>query len=98
MGVNVAGMTYDGLDILNAFHSEQNLGYPLLRDENAVHVNAWGVRNEDYEEGHQAYGIPHPGILLISADGRLIAKYAIAGYRRRPPFDALLEDVKNKLN
>lgn len=94
LGVNVAGMTYDAQTILAGFHGEQSLGYPLLRDENAMHVNAYGVRNEDYAEGARAYGVPHPGILFVDAKGVVKAKYAVAGYRKRPPFDQLLEDVK----
>lgn len=94
LGVNVAGMTYDSLEVLKTFHTEQNLGYVLLQDVQAQHVNALGIRNEDYEEGHQAYGIPHPGILFIGADGVIKAKYAVPGYRSRPPFEALLEDLK----
>ena len=94
LGVNVAGMTYDSVEMLSSFHADQTLGYPLLRDENARHVNALGVRNEDYAEGHRAYGIPHPGILYIAADGTIKAKYAVPGYRRRPPFDALYADIE----
>ncbi len=94
LGVNVAGMTYDSVEMLAAFHAEQALGYPLLKDEDARLVNALGVRNEDYAEGHRAYGIPHPGIMYITADGTIKAKYAVPGYRRRPPFDALYADIE----
>lgn len=97
LGINVAGMTYDELGILAEFHAAENLGFPLLKDENARHVNALGIRNEDYDEGHRAYGIPHPGILLISPDGQIKAKYAVPGYRRRPPFKALYGDVEAAL-
>lgn len=98
LGVNVAGMTYDGLDVLAAFHAAENLNYPLLRDENAKHVNALGVRNEDYEEGHRAYGIPHPGVLYIDGSGTIRAKYAVRGFRDRPPFEALLVHIRGLVN
>lgn len=94
LGVNVAGMTYDARAKLAEFHGKQALGYPLLRDENARHVNALGVRNLDYEEGHPQYGIPYPGILFIGADGTIKAKFAVPGYRARPPFDAVYEAVR----
>jgi len=86
-------MTYDSLEILDTFHLEQELGYPLLQDRDARHVNALGVRNEDYAKGEMAYGIPHPGILFIGADGVIKAKYAVPGYRSRPPFEVLYKDV-----
>ena len=86
-------MTYDSREILAAFHAEAELGYPLLRDVDARHVNALGIRNEDYELGHRAYGIPHPGILFVDREGKILAKFAVPGYRRRPPFDALFDYV-----
>ena len=93
MGVNVAAMTYASLDVLDTFHFEQQLQYPLLQDRYARHVNSYGVRDENYAPGHNAYGIPRPGILFVGADGIVRAKYAVPGYRKRPPFDALYADV-----
>ena len=93
VGVNVAGMTYDSVDVLSAFHAEAGLGYPLLRDEDVKHVNAFGIRNEEYEPGHGGYGIPHPGIFWISSDGKVLAKFAVPGYRTRPPMEEVLKAV-----
>lgn len=94
IGINVAGMTYDSQTVLATFHAEEALGYPLLKDEAAKHVNALGVRNMRYKEGDRAYGIPHPGVLYIDSAGVVRAKYAVPGYRERPPFDALLEHLR----
>ena len=91
-------MTYDSQEILAEFHGTQNLGYPLLRDIDAAHVNALGIRNPDYEKGHRAYGIPLPGILFIGPEGKVRAKYAVPGYRKRPPFESLLEQVLGTMN
>lgn len=84
-------MTYDSLEVLAGFREKEKLGYPLLRDLEAKHVSAYGILNEQYEPGHPAYGIPHPGVLYVDAGGVVRAKFAVAGYRQRPPFDALLE-------
>jgi len=86
-------MTYDGIDVLTDFHAQERLGYPLLGDENAEHVIAFGVLNENYEPGHRAYGIPHPGIVHITPDGTVAAKFAVPDYRRRPPLEAVLKAV-----
>lgn len=98
IGVAVAGMTYDSREILADFHAAENLSYPLLRDEQAKHVNALGVRNEDYEQGHQAFGIPHPGILFLDSEGVIRAKYAVPGYRQRPPFAELIAHIASLVN
>ena len=90
-------MTYDPVTTLAAFHSASELGYPLLRDANGKHAMAYGVLNEDYAPGHNAYGIPHPGILLISPSGEVLAKFAVPGYRTRPPFDEVYEVVADSV-
>lgn len=90
-------MTYDDMAILAEFHQSQNLGYPLLHDENAHHVEAFGILNEEYEPGDRAYGIPHPGVFYISAGGIIELKFAERGYRNRPPMEAVHEAVSLKI-
>lgn len=85
IGVQLAAMTYDERLLLAQFHEAEQLGYPLLQDEKALHVDAYGVRNTEKEPGHQGYGIPHPGILYIRKDGVVAMKFAVPGYRERPP-------------
>lgn len=87
-------MTYDKVELLKRFHTKEALGYPLLADQNAKHANALGIRNETYKEGHNMYGIPHPGVIFVDNTGTIRAKYAVPGYRSRPPFDALLEHIR----
>ena len=94
MGVQVAGMTYDQRSILKTFHDDQELGYPLLQDVDAAHVKAYGALNTDYEPGERGYGIPFPGILLIEPDGTVALKFAVPGYRTRPPLNQVFEAVK----
>ena len=87
-GVKIAAMTYDSLEILKDFHDDQALGYPLLRDVDGKHVNAFGVPDENL-----GGGIPLPGILWLAPDGRINAKFAVRGYRTRPPISELLDAV-----
>jgi len=91
--VRVAAMSYDDRSILAAFHEAEGLRYPLLQDVDLKHVNAYGVRNQDYHPGDSGYGIPYPGVLYLSADGTVLAKFAVPGYRQRPPFEAMLDAV-----
>ena len=86
--MRVAAMTYDSLEILKGFHDSQELGFPLLRDVDGHHVNALGVPDEDMGQG-----IPRPGILWLGPDGRVNAKFAVPGYRTRPPFDEVFDAV-----
>lgn len=86
-------MSYDPVPVLAAFHAEHRLGYPLLRDEGTRHFGAYGVLNPRYQPGHRAYGIPLPGVLLVSPEGEVLAKFAEPGYRVRPDFPAMLDVV-----
>lgn len=80
----VAGMSYDRREVLAAFHADQQLGYPLLRDVDTRHFSAYGVLNPEYQPGDSAYGIPLPGVLFVSPQGVVRAKFAVPGYRERP--------------
>ena len=91
LGIHVAGMTYDSVVDLKTFHDKVALGYPLLQDEAAAHATALGILNEEYPEGHRAFGIPHPGVLLLDANGVVRGKFAIAGYKERPSFELMLQ-------
>lgn len=89
LGVAVAAMTYDDVPVLADFAAERDIGFPLLSDKGAKHVNAWGIRNEQYEAGHAAYGIAHPGIFFVDAQGVIRLKRAVPGYRERPSLEEL---------
>lgn len=93
LGVEVAGMTYDSQQILADFVAKSELGYLMLRDNNSEHINAFGIRNVDYEADSKYYGIPYPGMVLISPEGKILAKYAEPGYRSRPEFSAVYVSV-----
>jgi len=91
MGVSVATMTYDSLDILKAAEEDYAVNLPMLRDEDVKHVSAFGILNQQYQPGQRAYGIPEPGIFLISADGIIRFKFAEQDYRMRPDFGLVLK-------
>lgn len=88
VGVKIAAMTYDSLEILKGFHDSQELGFPLLRDVDGQHVNALGIPDEDMGQG-----IPHPGIFWLAPDGSINAKFAVPGYRTRPPLEEVWDAV-----
>ena len=94
LGVGVAGITYDTPEIIQQFCDEWDIAFPLLRDIDGQHVDAWGIRNEEYGPGTFAYGIPHPGVVLLSADGEILAKWAEEGYRSRADWATVLEEVQ----
>ena len=94
IGVGVVGMTYDKPEIIQQFVEKWDIEYPLLRDVERQHVEAWGIRNEEYGPGTFAYGIPHPGVVLLSPDGEILAKWAERGYRSRADWSEVLDEVR----
>ena len=93
IGVGIVGRTYDTPEIIKAFDEKWDINYPVLKDVERAHVEAWGVRNESYGPGTFAYGIPHPGVVLISPEGKILAKWAEEGYRSRADLSSVLEQV-----
>ena len=95
IGVGVAGMTFDKPEIIEEFHKKWEIGYPVLRDVDRQHVEAWGIRNLEYGPGTFAYGVPYPGVVLLSPEGEILAKWAERGYRSRADWSEVLDEVRN---
>jgi peroxiredoxin len=91
MGLSVVAMTYDSVEVLKTVEEDQGVEFTMLHDEDVTHVNALGIRNMDYEPGQRAYGIPYPGIFLLSPDGVIQFKFAEERYQDRPDFAHVLE-------
>ena len=98
LGVNVTGITYDKPEEIKSFHAEWSLQFPLLRDIDAQHVNAWGIRNERYGKDSSAYGIPYPGLVLLAPSGEILAKFAEPGYRSRADWATVLGAVRKMMS
>ena len=97
LGIGLTAITYDAREFLAAFHADAGLGFPLLQDIGARHVLAYGVLNEQYGPDSGNYGLPHPGIIWIGPEGVVRAKWAVPGYRDRPPLDAVIAEIRTQL-
>lgn len=97
LGIGVVGMTYDDLSILKSFSERNVLPYPLVRDVDVRHVKAFDILNEDYAPGHKGYGIPHPGIMYLDAQGVIRAKFADQGYKSRPALKEVYARLKAQI-
>lgn len=91
LGFSITAISYDSVELLKEVQEDQEIGFPLLHDENVKHVNALGIRNLDYEPGHRVYGIPYPGIFLVDSNGVIKHKFAEERYQDRPNFEGVLE-------
>ena len=92
--MNLAAISYDAYLQNSAFAAENGLKYPILADQEATTVKSFGILNEEYEAGHPAYGIPHPGIIFVMPDATIKFKRAVPGYKERPDLDTLVLAVQ----
>ena len=93
-GLKIATITYDSVETLKLVEEDLGLTFALLHDEEIKHVNAFNIRNRDYNPGDFAYGVPQPGIMLVSPQGVILAKFAEENFRVRPDWS----DVINAAN
>jgi peroxiredoxin len=90
LGIGIATMTYDSLDILKDAELDYETTFPLLREDDTQYFSALGVLNKDYAPGSRAYGIPEPGIFLVDTNGVIRFKFSEQDYRVRPDFAEVL--------
>lgn len=93
LGITVAAMSYDAEATNRKFADRYSITFPLLSDSSTVHVNAFGIRNDSFAEGHRVYGVPLPGVFLVDGNGIIHEKFAEQDYRQRPALELLIESA-----
>ena len=96
LGYGLAAISYDNNDVLSTFSAQQNISYPLLSDQHAKTMLAYGILNADYKAGDMNYGIPYPGVVVINKAGIITQKYFFQGYKKRVKFTELYTQLKNR--
>lgn len=91
LGIEIATMTYDSAEVLRLAQEDYGVNFLMLQDINRKHVEALGILNTDYSPGDFAYGIPRPGVMLISRNGIIQMKFAEENHRIRPDWSDVLE-------
>lgn len=92
-GYNIVSISYDEPEALAAFNLEYSVNLALYSDMGSKLIKQLGILNKDVAESSKAYGIPHPTILLLDADGKVTDIFQHAGYKQRPEIDSVLAAV-----
>lgn len=82
-GLGVVALTYDAPEVQDQFVRKYQIRYPLLSDIDAASVRALGILNTEYPPDHDAYGIPHPGVFVVSPDRIIVGKIFVEAYESR---------------
>lgn len=97
-GIGVVALTYDKPKLQQAFIDKNGISYPFLSDIDAGTIKALHILNGDYEPGDKNYGIPHPGIFVVSPDLKIVGKIFVDGYSKRVSADAVLAYAQELLS
>jgi peroxiredoxin len=89
-GYEVASVSYDSVEKLSRFSTRYAVPYKMLSDPTSESIKAFDVLNTKYAQGSRFYGIPHPTIYVINAQGVVTHIFSEGGYKARPPVDGIL--------
>jgi peroxiredoxin len=96
-GIGVAVITYDAPDKQQIFTEENDISYPMISDIDASSMMAMDILNTKHQPGEDAYGIPYPGIFVVSPDGVIVGKLFVESYRTRVDARSVLRYAEGKL-
>jgi glutaredoxin-dependent peroxiredoxin len=86
----VFGISVDTFFALKAFHTEQQLGFPLLCDFNKQVIQQYGVFNEDMIG---LKGIAKRAVFIIDREGIVRHREVLEDARNEPDYDKVLDIV-----
>lgn len=96
-GIGMVAITYDDPALQKAFADKFGISIPILSDTNALSFKTLGILNEQYQPGDMQYGIPHPGMIVIDPQGKVVGKLFVEAYSSRVGAAAALEIAQQAL-
>ena len=96
-GIGLVAMTYDAPELQQAFVDKYGIEYPLLHDVDTLSFTTLGILNEEYTPEDSAYGIPHPGMIIIDPAGVVVGKLFLEAYSVRVDSAAALAIAREAL-
>lgn len=92
-GYRIVTISTDSVDELAAFERRRNIGYTMLSDEQAQIVRQLDLLDPTQPPNRRHNGLPVPTILILSQQGRVLAKLGDANYRVRPAADVVISTL-----
>ena len=96
-GIGMVAITYDDPVLQQAFIEKFGITIPVVSDFNALSFKTLGILNKDYKPGEFQYGIPHPGMIVIDSQGKVVGKLFLEAYSSRVGAAAALSFAKTAL-
>ena len=79
--------------MLSDFAADHEIGYTLLADRGARIIGAFGLINERMPRDSSWYGIAHPIIFVIGANGVITHRFSSTNYSDRVPVGVVLKTL-----
>ena len=76
-------ITYDAPELQQAFIDAGDITYPFISDIDATTILALGILNENNAPGDDNYGIPHPGVFVLTPEREIVGKIFVESFRER---------------
>ncbi|MCI5046528.1 MAG: peroxiredoxin family protein [Aquisalinus sp.] len=103
-GLSLIYVSYDAAEEQLKFKESRGLRGNFVSDPQSRIIDAFGLRNLDYDEEHFAHGAPHPAVFFVHPDGTIKAKLYEEdyldnnrSYKNRPALDIILEKADSAL-
>ena len=94
----MVAITYDTPELQQAFVEAGSIDYEFLSDIEASSFSALGILNDEYAPGDENYGLPYPGIYVLTPDQEIVGKVFLERYQVRVHSEAVLAYAKEVLN
>ncbi|HPF78817.1 MAG TPA: redoxin domain-containing protein, partial [Alphaproteobacteria bacterium] len=92
-GYSVVTVSYDTVEHMKKFVTTNNPKITLLSDPGSKSIRAFGILNEASAKGTMSYGIPHPGVYVVSKDKKVQAEIFKDGYQDRATIKEILAAI-----
>lgn len=83
LGLGVAAVSYDRVEVLRNFSQRRSIHFPLLSDADSKTIRALDILNDTVSKDSPFFGIPFPGTFILDPKGVIVAKYFEDDYRER---------------
>lgn len=100
--VALYAVSYDSVETLAGFARRHGITYPLLSDEGSHALGRLGLRDDDLQAHHAAYGaevkphmvgVAYPSVFVLDREGVVVDKRLPESYRERDTGVTLLEEA-----
>jgi peroxiredoxin len=79
----MVAMTYDTPELQQAFIDAGSIDYPFLSDIEATSFGNLGILNDEYGPDDENYGLPYPGIYVVTPELEIVGKIFVERYQIR---------------